>query len=81
MFHPTFVAIRHLVAHGLERFSHKIFVRVWAIPLGGIEERDACSDGGPDDRDAVRAAARASVALADAHTAETESRNLEAAFA
>jgi len=78
---PELRGDRHLVAHRLERLAHDVFVRVRAVDFRGIEECHATIDGGPDDRDAVLAAARASVALADAHTAETESRNLEAGLA
>src|SRR4029079_10134167 len=72
---------RHPVTHGLERFAHDIFVGIGTVHFGGIEERHAMVDSRPDDRDAVRATARPSIALADAHAAETESRYLEAGCA
>jgi hypothetical protein len=66
-----------LVTHGLEPFAHEIFVGVWTVHFRSIEERHAALNGGPDDRDAVFAAARSSVALADAHAAETKGRYVE----
>ena len=75
---PELRGDHHLVAHGLERLADDVFVRVRAVDFGGVEECHATIDGGPDDRDAVLAAARPSVALADAHTPETESRHFEA---
>ena len=43
-----------LVAEGRERFADELFVRVRAVDLGGIEERDALLVGGTDDLDALR---------------------------
>ena len=43
---PNLVAIDDLVAEGRERFADELFVRVRAVDLGGIEERDALFVGG-----------------------------------
>ena len=67
----------HLITHGLERLAHDIFVGVRTVHFGGIEECHATINGSPDDRDTVLAAARPSIALADAHAAEAEGRHLE----
>jgi len=68
----------NLVANGLERLAHKLFVRVRSVHFGRIEERHPGIDGRPDNRDAILAGRWASVALADPHTPETERRHLQA---
>src|SRR5213076_1237421 len=75
---PELRGDRHVVAHRLERLAHDVFVPVRAVDFRGIEECHATINRSPEDRAALLAAARASVALADPHTAETESPNLEA---
>jgi len=74
---PEFRGDGHLVTYRLERLAYDIFVGVRTVHFGGIEECHATIDGSPDDRDALLAAARPSIALADAHAAETEGRHLE----
>ena len=57
-----------------------IFIGVGPIHFGRIEERHTCIHSGPNDRDTVLASRWPSVALADAHAAESERRHFEAAF-
>ena len=44
---------RDLIADGLERLADDIFIRVWAIHFGRIEERHTGVDRCADDRDPV----------------------------
>src|SRR5579864_2604256 len=69
---------RDLIADRLERLTDDILIGVRAVHFGRIEERHAGVDRGADDRDPVLSAQRLSVALADAHTAKTERRYLQA---
>src|SRR6185295_3288797 len=69
---------RDLIADRLERFTNDILVGIWAVHFGRIEERHTGIDRGADDRDPVLSAQRLPVALADAHTAKTERRYLQA---
>jgi hypothetical protein len=66
-----------LIANVRERFADEILVRERPVRFGGIEERDAAIDGGTNDRDAVFASRRLSVAEADAHAAEAERRHVQ----
>ena len=66
-----------LVADGRERFSDKLFVRVRAVDLGRIEERDALFVGGTNDLDALVPVGRRSVVGADAHAPGADFRDLQ----
>src|SRR5262245_39772270 len=72
---------RDPVADRPERFADELLVREWPVHLGGVEESDPAVDSGTDDRDAVVAARRPSVAGADAHATEAQRRHLETASA
>ena len=66
-----------LIANGRQRFADEFLVRERPIRFGRVEERDAGIDGCPNDRDAVFATRRLSVAEANAHAAEAERRHLQ----
>src|SRR5882672_3561945 len=68
---------RDLVADGGERFSDELLARVWAVHLGGVEERDAPFMCRADDRDALAPVCGRSVVGADAHAPGAELRDLE----
>ena len=56
---PNLVAIDDLVADRRERFADELFVRVRAVDLGRVEERDALLVGGTNDLDALVSGLRA----------------------
>ena len=66
-----------LVADGRERFADELLVRERTVDLGGVEERDAALDGGADQRDHLLPVGERRVALAHAHAAEADCRDLE----
>src|SRR5205814_998487 len=70
----------HLSAHRRQRLANELFVRVRTVDFGGIEERDAAFDGRADERDHRLLVRWETVALAHAHAAEPEGRDLEVAL-
>ena len=74
---PNLVAIDDLVAERRERFADELFVRVRAVDLGGVEERDAFFVGGADDLDALASVCGRSVVGADAHAPGTQFRDFQ----
>ena len=41
----------HLASEGRQRLAEQCFIRERTVDLGGVEERDASLDRGPDQRD------------------------------
>jgi hypothetical protein len=74
---PELARDTHLVAEWGERLAHKLFVRIWAVDLGCIEEGDAVLMGFTKDSDALRLICGRSVVGADAHGAGAELRDFE----
>ncbi|MET4845849.1 hypothetical protein ABIF62_006344 [Bradyrhizobium japonicum] len=70
-----------LVAEWLKRLAEQLFIGERAVGLGGVEEGHTARDGGPDQRDRLRRLGRRAIAVAQAHAAEAEGRDLEAALA
>ena len=71
----------HLVAQRRKRLADQLLVGERAVDLGGVEEGDAALDGGAEQRDHLRPVARLAVGEAQAHAAEADGRDLEAALA
>ncbi len=71
----------HLVAHRLQRFADQPLVGERAIDLGGVEEGDATLGRGADQLQALPRFDRRAEAKAEAHAAEAEGGDLEAATA
>jgi hypothetical protein len=44
----------HVFADGRECFADDLFIDIWAVDLGSVEERDATLDGGADELDSLR---------------------------
>src|SRR5205823_6833943 len=76
---PELRGDHHVRAQGLQRLANQLFVGVRTVDLGGIEERDAAFDGRADERDHRLLVRWDTVALAHAHAAEPEGRDLEIA--
>src|SRR5271165_2674314 len=68
-----------LVAYWRERLADDLLVGERAVHLSGVEEGDAPVDGGADERDALLAGGNGQVALAQAHAAVADGRDLQPA--
>ena len=79
-FEPELGGDHHLLAERSEGFAHEFFVRVRAVDLGGVEERDAAFDGRPEQRDHLLLVLGRTVAEAHAHAAQAEGRDFQVAF-
>ena len=66
-----------LVAEGRERLSDKLFVRIGAVHLGGVEERDAFVVGRANGSDALVSVRGRSVVGADAHAPSAQFRDFQ----
>jgi hypothetical protein len=71
----------HLVADRRERRAKKLLVGEGPVDFGGIEEGDATVHRRTQEGDHLLFVARGTVGHAHAHTAEPESRDLEATVA
>ncbi len=71
----------HLVAHRRQRLAEQFLVVVGAIGLGGVEEGDAALERGADQGDCRLLLRGRAIAVAEAHAAEAEGGDFEAAFA
>ena len=69
----------HLAAERRERLADQLLVGERAVDLGGVEEGDAALDGRADQRDPLLPVDRRAVAEAQAHAAEADGRDLQAA--
>ena len=67
-------------AEGSKSIADDFFVDVRAIEFGGVEEGDAALYGGADKLDGFGLFRGGAEAEAEAHAAEAECRNFEAAF-
>src|SRR5207253_596413 len=77
---PELRGDHHLRAHGRQRLADELFVGVRTVDLGGIEECDTAFDSRADERDHRLLVRWDTVALAHAHAAESEGRDLEIAL-
>src|SRR4029077_3916094 len=68
-----------LLAHRGERFAQELFVPIWAVGLGRVEEGDAAGDGRSKQRDHLVLVGGRAVAEAHSHAAEADGRNLQVA--
>ena len=66
-----------IVAEGRERFSDKLFARIRAVHLGGIEERDTFFVGRANGSDALVSVRGRSVVGADAHAPGAQFRDFQ----
>src|SRR5579871_653852 len=66
--------------HGRERFTDEFLVREGAVDLGGVEERDAALDRGPDQCHHLFPVRNWATMIIQAHAAETNGRYFEAAL-
>ena len=66
-----------LVADRLQGFADELFVDEGAVDLGGVEEGDTALDGGAQQGDVGVPIGAGAVALAHAHRAEADGRDLE----
>ena len=69
-----------LPAERLERLADQVFIRVRAVDLGRVEERDAPFDGLSDERDHLLPVRGRTVGKAHAHAAQAEGRDFQVAF-
>ena len=74
---PELGGDHHLVTDRRQCLPDELFVDERSVDLGGVEERDAPLDRGADQGDGVLAIGERAVALAHAHAAEAERRDLE----
>ena len=65
-----------LGAYRRERLTDDLLVGERAVHLSGVEEGDAPVDGGTDERNALLTGGHGQVALAQAHAAVTDGRDL-----
>jgi hypothetical protein len=68
-----------LIAYGCQGLADEFLVGERTVHLGGVEEGDAAVDGGADQGDAVLAGDGRAVAVAEAHAAEPDRGDLQAA--
>jgi hypothetical protein len=71
----------HLIPNGFERLANEHFVGERPVALGGVKERDSTLVGGADHGDPVALVGGWPQPEAQAHAAEAERRNGEAAEA
>ncbi|KAG0770713.1 hypothetical protein G6F57_014703 [Rhizopus arrhizus] len=69
------------VAVRRQRLAEQIFIGVRAVHLGGVEEGHATFNGGVQQGDALAALDRLAIAMAQAHAAQAQGGNLQAAAA
>jgi hypothetical protein len=67
-----------LPAKRRQRFADQFFIRVGAVDLGRVEERDAALDGGGEQGGHLALVLGRAVRVAHAHAAEAERRDFEA---
>src|SRR5207302_7932788 len=77
---PELRGDHHLRAHGRQRLADELFVGVRTVDLGGLEECDTAFDSRADERDHRLLVRWDTVALAHAHAAAAEGRDLELAL-
>src|SRR5579871_6220610 len=66
--------------HGRERFTDEFLVREGAVDLGGVEERDAALDRGPDQCHHLFPVRSWATMIIQAHATKADGRDFEAAF-
>src|SRR5580698_5158772 len=71
----------HACAMRPERLAHEFFVREWAVSFRRIEECDAAFDGCSYHRNALPLFEGWTVAVAQSHATEAESRNFQTTLA
>ena len=77
---PNLVAITTRVADRRESLADELLVGERAIDFGGVEEGHASLDRRPDERDHLLLVRGRAVGKAQAHAAEPDGRNFEAAL-
>jgi hypothetical protein len=70
----------HLVANGLERFTHDFLVGERTVDFRRVKEGDAAIHGLADERDGLIFAQGMAVAEVQAHAAEADGRDFQVAF-
>src|SRR5581483_3559032 len=70
----------YLPAKRSERFSDKLFVHIWAVHLGSIEECYTAFHRGANDGDHLAPVSRRAVSEAHAHAAQTNGGHFQPAF-
>ncbi len=71
----------HLIAERRHRFAQKLFVDERSVDFSAVEKGDAALVGGADQADAVALLGCRPVAVAQAHAAQSDGRDLQAAAA